>query len=180
MANPLSFQHFYGLKYQSGGHEMDAKGYESTKREILHVGRVSKMCKLFLEACRPAVAWLDCRFCEEQPLSMAGTRHWFITHLMSTTWWPSQFAPAPTSTLTITNLLFCFVLDLNLHQPFCSFVSLYCSVVCFAALDAEERAEMSHVAVEWLTSFTTQGGPTSPACTVLWTPERTASCQQNQ
>lgn len=31
MANPLSFQHFYGLKYQTGGHKMDAKGYESTK-----------------------------------------------------------------------------------------------------------------------------------------------------
>lgn len=38
-------------------------------------------------------------------------------------------------------------------------------------------SEMSRVLVEHLTSFTTDGGPTSPAWTVRWIPERTASCQ---
>lgn len=87
-----------------------------------------------------------------------------------------------------TTTLFLFILDLYLQQPVCSFVSawLHCFFCAVAPLSRTlrttppPRSEMSHVIVEQLTSFTTDGGPTSPAWTVLWTPQRTASCQQNQ
>lgn len=61
-----------------------------------------------------------------------------------------------------------------------SLAGLAISIVCVPQMTLPSRPEMSHVIVERRTSFTTDAGPTSPAWTVLWIPQRTASCEQNQ
>lgn len=47
MSNPLSFEHFYSLKYQTGVRRWMRKVLNYKK--ILHVALVSRICRLFLE-----------------------------------------------------------------------------------------------------------------------------------
>lgn len=188
---------------------MDAKGYKP-KKEILRVGHVSRICRLFLEALLLhswTVTLNDGFLKERQPLwfytkgfsdeavnaSISVLKYSFFPFVVDTNYTsPLEFKDPPSLLLhrlkPSTTTLFLFILDLYLQQPVCSFVSawLHCFFCAVAPLSRTlrttppPRSEMSHVIVEQLTSFTTDGGPTSPAWTVLWTPQRTASCQQNQ